>query len=1185
MAIKFLHSIDVDGEVQGTSLDINGNADISGSLTITGAILNNVENASLDIYGGNDTTNDAHIKLHGNANNYGSMELNYGYDATNSYFKVKQGSTENFVLQGGNATFAGDITVGDDLVVTDDATVGGDFTSSGYVQSHGILYLRNSIQVVNKAGNGWLNLAVRETSGSEALYNLDNIGNIITTALDVNGNADISGNLHHQGILYQTSTQGGGFYAPMVKNGALLGGSSTTTGRLRIKIPHYAANAMQSFIIDVYEYNTDRMQSIQVGGYSYNPGDGSAPWYNTSAIALMDSDNRDLAVRFGYDTSASANYVAVGETNTTWTYPQVVIRNYMSGHSTSSSEFLGAFTIEFVTTDGASYNSTHTDNQPFAHWGKIESIPANVTNALPTTGGTMSGTITMGGNNINGGGTIGGTNFVGTSNYHEFGNATGSVSNDGTWNGRLNVAGTSHARLDVKSVSDGIITSMYAHTGNAAGRIGTMSNHPVNFIVNGSVRGTLDSSSNFAATTFSGDLNGTINSSTTATTQSASNNSTKVATTAYVDAQVATVIDSAPGTLNTLNELAAALGDDASFSTTVTNSIATKLPLAGGTMTGDLTITKSDGDTVLIIESDTDNNNENDNPRLEFKQDGGAVFGHVGTTGNVNNPFTNALTNYTYLRASTGLQFVVNSTTSAMTIDTSGNFVFNGDIDINGAADISGALTGVDAITMNGALSGATTITASGEIEGGSLDINGNADISGSITNATWAGDTIAANKIATLNQNTTGSSGSCTGNAATATVADQATNLNAIDDRDMAPEDRSYSDDFRIFFTSKEGLEDGTSVGSNWQDALFISSYSDSSGGNPNVLAFDKSEKKIYHYQASATASNWGTPKQLAYMDSVLTTAAQTNITSLGTLTTLTVDNIRINGTTIGHTSDTDLMTLTSGKVDVTGELECNSLDVNGNADISGNLTGVDNLTMTGNLTTGNGSIECGDLDVSGTITGDGSSVDSINAGNISSGTLAVGRGGTGLTSISTLLNSNVTSVSGNAGSVTNGVYTNTTQTISGAKTFSGNTVFSGAISQSNTTQSTNKSSGAIKTNGGVGIAKTLNVGEDVVAYASSDKRYKDNLQAITNPIDKVKSLTGYTFTWNDKHEQFNGNNDIGVVAQEVEKVFPEIVDTRDNGYKAVKYEKMVAVLIEAVKDQQKQIDELKAIVDGNSK
>jgi len=74
----------------------------------------------------------------------------------------------------------------------------------------------------------------------------------------------------------------------------------------------------------------------------------------------------------------------------------------------------------------------------------------------------------------------------------------------------------------------------------------------------------------------------------TATTQSASDNTTSVATTAYVTTAIANLADSAPSTLNTLNELAAALGDDASFSTTVTNSIATKLPLAGGTLTGDV---------------------------------------------------------------------------------------------------------------------------------------------------------------------------------------------------------------------------------------------------------------------------------------------------------------------------------------------------------------------------------------------------------------------------------------------------------------------------------------------------------------------------------------------------------------------------------------------------------------------
>ena len=63
--------------------------------------------------------------------------------------------------------------------------------------------------------------------------------------------------------------------------------------------------------------------------------------------------------------------------------------------------------------------------------------------------------------------------------------------------------------------------------------------------------------------------------------------------TGYTDTAIANLVDSAPGTLNTLNELATALGDDASFSTTVTNSIATKLPLAGGTMTGSITFSSS----------------------------------------------------------------------------------------------------------------------------------------------------------------------------------------------------------------------------------------------------------------------------------------------------------------------------------------------------------------------------------------------------------------------------------------------------------------------------------------------------------------------------------------------------------------------------------------------------------------
>jgi len=133
-----------------------------------------------------------------------------------------------------------------------------------------------------------------------------------------------------------------------------------------------------------------------------------------------------------------------------------------------------------------------------------------------------------------------------------------------------------------------------------------------------------------------------------------------------------------------------------------------------------------------------------------------------------------------------------------------------------------------------------------------------------------------------------------------------------------------------------------------------------------------------------------------------------------------------------------------------------------------------------------------------------------------------------------------------------------------------------SGVITFSNTTNSTSKTTGAVKISGGLGVAKTLNAGEDVVAFASSDKRLKDNLKPIENSLDKVSKLSGYEFDWNDKQETYQGK-DVGVVAQEVEEVMPEIVTTRDNGYKAVKYEKIVPLLIEAIKELKEEIEELK--------
>ena len=119
-----------------------------------------------------------------------------------------------------------------------------------------------------------------------------------------------------------------------------------------------------------------------------------------------------------------------------------------------------------------------------------------------------------------------------------------------------------------------------------------------------------------------------------------------------------------------------------------------------------------------------------------------------------------------------------------------------------------------------------------------------------------------------------------------------------------------------------------------------------------------------------------------------------------------------------------------------------------------------------------------------------------------------------------------------------------------------------------------------------GVGVAPsstsgTIQASNDITAFASSDIRLKNNLSTIDKALDKVKSLQGIEFDWiEDEEIHPNKGHDVGVIAQEVEKILPEIVDTRDNGYKAVKYEKIVPLLIEAIKDLSKQVDGLKRLI-----
>ena len=241
-----------------------------------------------------------------------------------------------------------------------------------------------------------------------------------------------------------------------------------------------------------------------------------------------------------------------------------------------------------------------------------------------------------------------------------------------------------------------------------------------------------------------------------------------------------------------------------------------------------------------------------------------------------------------------------------------------------------------------------------------------------------------------------------------------------------------------------------------------------------------------------------------------------------------------------------------------------------------------IDNPTIQGDITlpaTSSGHF-------SGSYEGDGSQLTGVAplAGNnitVTGTTVALADTVTGLTSISATTGSFVlqlfesSSTIVHSGSNTFGDENTDNQQFTGSILISG----SGAGAGSSIT-----ATGSINISGslGVGTAASGVVGailatNDVVAFSTSDERLKDNVVTIGSAIEKVEALNGVTFDWIPMEGiHVHSGHDMGVIAQEVEAVLPELVTTRDNGYKAVKYDKLTAVLIEAVKELSERVKSL---------
>jgi hypothetical protein len=245
--------------------------------------------------------------------------------------------------------------------------------------------------------------------------------------------------------------------------------------------------------------------------------------------------------------------------------------------------------------------------------------------------------------------------------------------------------------------------------------------------------------------------------------------------------------------------------------------------------------------------------------------------------------------------------------------------------------------------------------------------------------------------------------------------------------------------------------------------------------------------------------------------------------------------------------------------------------------------------LTVTGNIT---GPIRATNGVVSGSSQIVGSSI-TTNTVTVGSTAIALGGSATTIAGLSSVTSTGFTgALTGNASTATtlataraiNGVNFDGSAAITvtaAAGTLSGATLASGVTASSLTsvgTLGTLTVSGATAT-GALTVTGAVTATGDITAFFTSDKRHKNTIQTISNAVLKVKQLNGVTWEWNDDvNEVTKTTPKTGLIAQEVQQVLPQVVIERADGFLALDYSKMMGLLVEAIKEQQIQIDQLKA-------
>jgi len=348
-----------------------------------------------------------------------------------------------------------------------------------------------------------------------------------------------------------------------VVNGAAVMGGKTLTGTQTYTVVIDPDTALEE-IVNVTVYSSGNTLTIARGIDSSSPGTGSA--HSAGAVVRHMAIGRDYQEANDHIEASAAVHGLAGSVVGTTDTQTLTNKTLTSPVVTSLTLNDSSIVFEGATADA--FETTLTVVDPTAD--RTITLP-NVTGTVITTGDT---------------GTVTGTMIASDTIVNADVNSAAAIAYS-----KLALAGTiTSADIANDTIVDADINTAANIAWTKIAPSATVSATELGYVdgVTSSIQTQLDSklATATASSTYAPLASPALTGTPTAPTATAGTSTTQVATTAFVGTAVSNLVASAPSTLDTLNELATALGNDAAFSTTVTNSIAAKLPLAGGTMTG-----------------------------------------------------------------------------------------------------------------------------------------------------------------------------------------------------------------------------------------------------------------------------------------------------------------------------------------------------------------------------------------------------------------------------------------------------------------------------------------------------------------------------------------------------------------------------------------------------------------------